>query len=235
VYWVRRLLLAALVGLVVVLVWWLLPGGGSPRAAGDPNAPSGHPAGQHLGGGPAGSALTNPYPTAHHPASSPRSTDRSEGSTTPSTKPSTTPSTSPPSPTASGSPLVPTGACVAATLHLGVEATPMRVGGSTTVDVSLWTPDGSTCSLALSPQLLEAQVTSSSGAVWQSTTCPDALPARNVVVGPTERSVYTFSWNGRHGDGCGSGGAVVPAGGYWLEAALVGGNPDSTYLSITSS
>lgn len=69
--------------------------------------------------------------------------------------------------------------------------------------------------------------------MWQSSSCPDNLSARNIVVGPTQRQVYSFTWDGRDNDhGCTPDGKIATPGGYWVQAALIGGNPAKVYLAV---
>ena len=79
-----------------------------------------------------------------------------------------------------------------------------------------------------------ARVTSGDDVVWSSNDCPNALLARQVVV-PTEGTgMYTFSWDGRRStDGCATKGSVPEPGGYWVEAALVGGQAHKSFFDLT--
>jgi hypothetical protein len=95
------------------------------------------------------------------------------------------------------------------------------------------TKDGSACSLGLAPSRLEVRITTGHVTVWDSSTCPDGLPAENVVVGPRPAAVYTLHWDGHiDSNACKAGSRVAEAGGYWVEAAVVGGNPDRTYFAV---
>lgn len=89
------------------------------------------------------------------------------------------------------------------------------------------------CTLRITPDSLEGRVTSGSDVVWSSTDCPDALLARQVVVRSDPASVYSLNWDGRRSTGrCAPPGKVASAGGYWFEAALVGGEPKKAYFDI---
>jgi hypothetical protein len=97
------------------------------------------------------------------------------------------------------------------------------------------TPDGSTCSLGVSPNVLDTRITSGQTTIWQSQSCPDALPAKNVVVGPKPRRVYSFRWDGQFNpSSCSATNVEAKPGAYWAEAALVGGEPRKSYFEITS-
>jgi hypothetical protein len=96
------------------------------------------------------------------------------------------------------------------------------------------TTDGSTCSLGITPKVLELRITSGPATIWQSTSCPDGLAAKSVVVRPTPMTVYSYDWDGRLSpDACSAGGPVAQPGGYWAEAALIGGEPQKAYFEVT--
>jgi len=119
------------------------------------------------------------------------------------------------------------------TLAVAVDSAPE--GHGTTVGLRLSTPDGSTCSLGITPSLLETRITSGDVIVWQSRSCPDGLPAKNVVVRPKPAVVYSFGWDGQiNPDSCSSSNRVAQPGGYWAEAALIGGEPHKTYFEVTA-
>jgi hypothetical protein len=110
-----------------------------------------------------------------------------------------------------------------------------RIGKGTTVGLRMATPDGSTCSLGVTPSLLETKITSGGVVVWHSTSCPDALPARNVVVRPKPRVVYSYTWDGQvNPDSCSASDVIAQPGGYWAEAALIGGEPTKAYFEVTA-
>lgn len=89
------------------------------------------------------------------------------------------------------------------------------------------------CTLPITPDSLVARITSGSDVVWSSTDCPDALLAKQVVVRHDPATIYSIDWNGRRSTpNCASQGDVAPPGGYWVEAALVGGEPHKAYFDI---
>lgn len=96
------------------------------------------------------------------------------------------------------------------------------------------TADGSTCSLGITPSLLETRIVSVPVVVWQSSSCPDALPAKNVVVRPRPAVVYSYEWDGQvNPDSCSATNRLARPGGYWAEAALIGGEPQRAYFAVT--
>jgi hypothetical protein len=91
----------------------------------------------------------------------------------------------------------------------------------------------SACTLPITPGSLVARITTGSDVVWSSNDCPDALLAKQVVVRHDPATVYSFNWNGRRStQNCATPGTVAPPGGYWLEAALVGGEPHKAHFDI---
>jgi hypothetical protein len=97
-------------------------------------------------------------------------------------------------------------------------------------------PSKDACRLPITPDTLVARVTSGSDVVWSSTDCPDALLARQVVVRHDPPTVYSLTWNGRRSTGnCAAKGEVAPPGGYSLEAALIGGQPQRAHFDIKPS
>lgn len=91
------------------------------------------------------------------------------------------------------------------------------------------------CTLPITPDSLVARVTSGPDVVWSSTDCPDALLAKQVVVRHDPATVYSFEWNGRRSTpNCATPGDVAPPGGYWVEAALVGGEPHKAFFDIVA-
>lgn len=233
VYWTRRVLLVAVVMVVVALVCWVAPGvGGSGDASANPGtgqrSPSGNPSasrGPVIGSQtPSQTALTHTLATTH-------------------TKPPQTPHHASPARGGQGSPShglaqrhrpVPTGPCDPSQVVLAVVVDSAPEGDGTTVGLKMSMPDGSTCSLGITPRLLETRITSGGVLVWQSRSCPDGLAAKNVVVRPRPTLVYSFDWDGRvTPDSCTSSDQVAAPGGYWAEAALIAGEPQKAYFEVT--
>lgn len=234
VYWTRRVLVIALLVVVALLVWWAMPGGGSGASANpEPGGTSpavNHPASTPSTGSGAG---TGQGSGQHTPKTPPRTSHTPGGTTTSGPTHTTTPAT-PPTTTTPTVPLTsPTGACDPTTVRLALSVDSIPTGYGTTVKIAMSTSDGSTCSLGLRPSLLVAKITSGIATVWQSGNCPDALPAKNVVVRPEPGVVYSFRWNGRVSPyGC-TADRVADPGTYWAHAALVGGQPRQASFVVT--
>ncbi len=228
VYWTRRLLLVAVVVVVGAVLWWVMPGvGGSGNASADPGnggTPSGDRPPTTASSHPTSSPSTAGHATAHHPATTHHPapghlSQATPGHATPSHRHRPAPS----------------GPCDPAKVTLAVAVDSAPEGHGTTVGLRMSTPDGSTCSLGITPSLLETRITSGDVIVWQSRSCPDGLPAKNVVVRPRPAVVYSFDWDGQiNPDSCSSSNRVAQPGGYWAEAALIGGEPHKTYFDVTA-
>jgi hypothetical protein len=228
VYWVRRILVIAVVVLAVALVWWLLGsrGGARPTGSAEPDAAL------------SGLGTTTPSASDEAPTSA-------------------GPATDPPVTTADGtshrqhivrshhrhragepahkSPLPPpTGTCDPSDVKLSVDVADAKAGQSTTATLTLTTFDGAACTLQITPASLVLRVTSGTDVLWTSDDCPNLLPARQVVVRADPAATYKFSWDGRRSvQGCESPGAIATPGGYWVEAALVGADVHKGYFDVT--
>ncbi len=93
----------------------------------------------------------------------------------------------------------------------------------------------SACTLAITPDTTVVRVTSGPDVVWSSNDCPDALLAKQLVVRSDPATVYQFQWNGHRSTvECTAPGQVAPPGGYWVEAAFIGGEPHKAYFDVTA-
>jgi hypothetical protein len=73
----------------------------------------------------------------------------------------------------------------------------------------------------------------SSEVIWSSDDCPDALRAQQVVAREDLPAAYQFRWNGqRSSENCQPVDAIPTTGGYWVEAAMIGGEPHRAYFDI---
>lgn len=234
VYWTRRLLIVAVVLVVVGIVWWVAPGVSGPSdASANPNpGPTSNSGETTTPHGPGAGSTTPLHPGPTQPKATkhtggpapPAHTGRTDGGG----------GSSPHRPVPRHRP-EPTGPCDPTTLKLEVVVDDAPTGEGTTVGLRMSTGDGSTCSLGITPRVLETRITSVPVVVWQSSNCPDALPAENVVVRPRPTLVYSFDWDGRVTlDSCTSSDQIAEPGGYWAEAALIGGEPQKAFFEVTA-
>lgn len=241
VYWLRRLgLLVVGVLLVVVALAWLSNGRNDSSAATGPRT---RPTTTH----PATASSTPGHTSPTDPGRSPGRTHHSgshqprhpghgrgtQGGAPHSQHPGSrhTPSAAPTTPLAT-----PTGECDPRQVGMSIDVPDSVEGHPNTATLVLTVPASvDACTLQITPESLVVHITSGSDVVWSSNDCPDALPARQVVVRHDPATVYSLSWNGRRSTGhCGgSPGAVAPAGGYWVEAALISGAGHKAYFDIT--
>lgn len=254
VYWVRRLIVGVVAAISFGLVIWLLmrdqstasadPGPTGPTAAqpsttGSPGEGPGP--GKHGRHGRNAQSVpgtkTGPASTADPTTGQPTGRPTSEPPTgQPTSGPPHSPQTDPP--TATHSPLAaPTGDCDPAQVKLSIDVADSVAGHRNPVTFVLTVPrSAEACALQITPDTFVARVTSGPDVVWSSGDCADALLVQQVVVRNDPATVYRFEWNGhRSTEHCATAGEVAPPGGYWIEAALVGGEPHKAFFDVTES
>ena len=231
VYWTRRLVLLVVVVLLATFVWWLAGGSGSANEAGTPTA---------NGGVRTSSAPTTPTGTEPTtPSTDPRvryshapsktAADPSKAPDEQAKKPKQTEPTR--------TPLAePTGDCkpddVGMKIDIG-DSAPGRPNTATLLVRSTGTP---ACTLSITPDTMVVRITSGQDVVWSSDECPDALRAQQVVARQDPPAAYQFRWDGRRSsENCQPVDAVPQPGGYWVEAAMVGGEPHRAYFDIKAT
>jgi hypothetical protein len=111
------------------------------------------------------------------------------------------------------------------------DSAPGQANTATILFTSTRTP---ACTLAITPDTMTVRITSGPDVVWSSDDCPDSLPVKQVVARADPPTAYEFRWNGRRSaENCQPVDALPQPGGYWLEAALIGGEPHKAYFDIT--
>ena len=89
------------------------------------------------------------------------------------------------------------------------------------------------CTVSITPDTMTVRVTSGNDVIWSSDDCPDALRAQQVVAREDLPAAYQFRWNGqRSAENCQPVDAIPTTGGYWVEAAMIGGEPHRAYFDI---
>jgi len=220
IYWTRRVLLVVVAVAVPGFLWWLVPGnGGAASTSAD------------LG---AGVGASTRHHAVHRGASPTVSRKPTKATSNPPTAPPTTKPTAPPTTEPTTPVTKPTGPCAPANIQLGVAADSAPPGAGTTVRVTMSTTDGSTCTLGITPAMLETRIAYGANVVWQDSTCPDELAAKNVVVGPHPAMLYSFHWDGyQTADACSRTGDVALPRRYRVVAALIGGEPRRGFFYVT--
>ncbi|MBA2698891.1 MAG: hypothetical protein H0U61_08980 [Nocardioidaceae bacterium] len=128
----------------------------------------------------------------------------------------------------------PTGACTPTGVDMAIDVADAKAGDTNVATFELTSLDTVACTLSITPSTLVVKVTSGSDTVWSSDDCPDALFAKQIVVRADPASHYQFTWNGkRSSDGCQPVVGEITPGGYWVEAALIGGEPHKAYFDLT--
>ena len=217
VYWRRRLALVVVLVLLATAVWWFFAG----RTSADGGRqPSGHAA------APAEADTT----AASSPSrrSTPKAAARRPGSGEAADKPkSRRPRPAAPAP--------PEGPCLPSAVKLEIDVSDGEAGQPNSATLLFSSTRAAACTLDITARTLAVRVTSGSDVVWSSEHCPDALRAKQLVVRVDPPTAYTFPWSGhRSAEGCSPVTELPEAGGYWVEAALIGGDPQRAYFDLTN-
>jgi hypothetical protein len=236
VYWVRRLLVLAIVLVAVALSWsavgHVLGGAESPAQSagisgdGQPPTPPDDGSGTGVGSGTGQGAndqtgSQNPAkngPDKNGPDKNDKNDKNGKGSHAGGGKPALSP---------------PTGDCAPADVGLRLVVDDSRSGAGNPITLKFTSLATAACTLAITPDSLVLRITSGSDVIWTSDDCPDDLLAKELVVRERPATAYTFAWNGyRSTESCNAPGSVASAGGYWAEAALVGADAHRGYFDI---
>ncbi len=236
VYWTRRLVLLLAVVLMLAVVWWLI---GKATASGESGSPTHHAGTTTPGpGSPRSTKATSStpatpkhHPNRHHPNRHHRGnrpsgthhrTNHHEG------KPGAR--QQPPATTTLAKP---TGPCdpTAVTIQVKVADRPTATPGP--IRLMLTSARQAACTLTVTPDNLLVEITSGPDHVWSSEDCPDAITQHDVVVRSATATPYTLSWDGfRSVKQCRNTGAMAKPGGYWVNAAFLGGEPARGYFDV---
>ncbi len=230
----------AVIFVVTALIWWLVSG------AGDANETTASDVGQSPSDpSPAIVDTTTEPTTSPEPVATPR-TPRTPRTPTPTSQappptgspqpmPRPTPEPEPRRPPPPPPPLAePTGDCDPTGVDMTIDVADARAGQSNTATFVLTSIDTPACTLSVTPATVVINVTSGDDTVWSSDDCPDALLAKQIVVRSDPPSSYEFTWNGRRSsEGCQLDDTLPEPGGYFVEAALIGGEPHEAYFDLT--
>ncbi|MBA2444818.1 MAG: hypothetical protein H0V49_05745 [Nocardioidaceae bacterium] len=231
VYWARRLALLVVLGLVVALVWWFLVRTDGDGADPQTNAGATSAASMETGSAPpetstdsvphdkAGeSRRIDPPPSRESKPGNRKEDDGRQGRPG---KPERDPRPQP------------TGECEAAEVGVEVEVDDAQPGKGTSAQLRFVSEVEPACTLAITADSLALRVVSGSDTVWTSQECPDSVLAEQLVVRQDRAKAYTFNWDGKRSVlSCQGPGEIARAGGYWLEAALVGAGVERAYFEV---
>ncbi len=220
VYWTRRVVLVVAVALVAGLVWFLVSGSGraDDSAAGDAKQTS-----------------APPDTTSTTPADDSTTTGSQSPRQQPQQKPERQQPTKPErQQKPKRAPLAqPTGDCKPQDVDMKIDVGDSAPGEPNTATLLLSSEKLAACTLSITPDTMTVRVTSGNDVIWSSDDCPDALRAQQVVAREELPAAYQFRWNGqRSSENCQPVDAIPTTGGYWVEAAMIGGEPHRAYFDI---
>lgn len=246
VYWTRRLVLLAVIVLVAALLWWLIDsasGAGATQASSQPSSTSSP-----------GPTRTPDQTTADRPDRQPSTpSETAAGPTKSGKKDKKTGGKDQGAqqnkakqqrkeekegkadePAQTQQPLAqPSGPCDPSTVDMKIDVSDVKSGHSNPVTFHLTSLVAPACRLGVTADSMVVKVTSGSDVLWSSAKCPESLPAKKLVVRSDPPTSYQFTWSGhREQSGCGGKGAPAAPGGYWVKAALVGGEPHKAYFDV---
>ena len=252
VYWVRRILLGGLLVVLVTAGWWVFAPDGDGRA---PDAAEGTPtdSAQAAAATPTDSVTTSagtPRDTrpgdtepaagagaadgTKPPPARPTTTQPTKGRPT-ETEPTSQPTRRPTKTRETQTPLAePTGPCDPSQVDMEIDVSDSVVGKTNVATLILSSTDTAACTLAITPDSLVTRVTSGNDVVWSSSDCPQEVLAKEIVVRADPPSAYQFVWDGSRSTAeCRAAGTPPDPGGYWVEAAVVGGEPHRAFFDLT--
>ena len=103
------------------------------------------------------------------------------------------------------------------------------------VRLSLRISSGSSspCSLGLDAESLLIVISDGNDTVWDSTHCEDDLPVRDLALQPRWSTLIDLTWSGRHsGRNCASDATPAEPGTYTVEAAMLEGEPSEAEFEL---
>lgn len=214
VYWTRRLALLVVLVILIAASWWAFA--------------------KLYGRDPASAAAGLPLAGAGTESSHPRQVaDRRGGEHAGKGAGSHRHHGSANSPHSKGPLPEPEGPCQPSDIDIEVVAPDSTGGKRTDIGLRFTSRSAAACTLAITPSEFVLRITSGEDVVWNSDDCPDELLAKQLVVLRHPAVHYRFSWNGRRSTpDCSSVGEVAQAGGYWAEAAVIGGDVYRGYFDV---
>ncbi len=219
VYWVRRVMVLAVVFGLVFGISRLLGGSDGPEG------PAATPAAA------VGSASTSPSPTA---------TDTATAGAQPVTGPTAAPTPAKKKKKKNGQVRVPLAAPTGPCRDRDVRVVPaMRdnayAGGDVRLTLELSTFESPACNWEVSADSLAVRLTSGSDRIWTSQQCPNAVPDTAVVLRKRRPVLVDVTWSGRRSDaGCSRNTLWAEPGWYHLAAAAMGSEPESQQFELHS-
>lgn len=91
------------------------------------------------------------------------------------------------------------------------------------------------CSLGLDAESLLVVISDGNDTVWDSTHCEDDLPVRDLALQPRWSTLIDLTWSGRHsGRNCASDARPAEPGTYTVEAAMLEGEPSEAEFELVA-
>lgn len=105
-------------------------------------------------------------------------------------------------------------------------ADPVYAGEPAVVTLRISTSSSTACSLSIDADHLLLSISSGNDTVWDSTRCEDAIPTRDLALQPHWSALVDVTWSGLYsGRRCPSDGTAAEPGTYSIEAAVLEGEP----------
>jgi hypothetical protein len=133
---------------------------------------------------------------------------------------------------------LPDGVCEPGQIQLTpVVADGVRVGQSVAIQIALRTTGRPACSLALTPDNLVVDVTTSKGdPVWTSDECSAAITPTSLVVRAASATILQVTWDGTRSDArCSASTVRSAAGDYLVRTAIIGGEPAESPFTLAAA
>jgi hypothetical protein len=250
VYWVRRLVLLAVVGLVIYLVVGLLRPDEPERSASPRSSPSRTPAAlitptnEPTGGvvsrpkrsGGAGASGSGDQPTAQEQGAARGSNAKGSGPAPTSPEETSPEETGPANDKATKGSAGQPEPCWSDQIRVAmeVEDDSVAAGQPLAITLNLDQTASAPCRLTIGPDTLRLRITSGSDLIWDSEQCPAALPRGPVVLEPGRTSSLVVTWPGRRSaHGCPSDTAPALPGYYHAWATVADVDHGSVRFRLT--
>jgi len=128
----------------------------------------------------------------------------------------------------------PTGPCDLSLVQVDAQVPePAYAGTAVSMRIELRTQQLAACTLELTPDRLLLSIVSGDATIWTSTRCPDAVPQRTVVLRPHWMSTVDLQWSARpSGRRCSTAEDFAAPGDYELRLAALTGEPASVPFAL---
>jgi hypothetical protein len=214
VYWVRRLMVLGIAGLLVVGVAKML-GGSSDASSGDDAART--------------VAATSPS-TGEAVPSTPAISDPSSPATRSARHHHRHHAADPVTPVA-----MPSGPCAASDVAITPSVPRPVAGRDITLVLDVSSLNAPACTWSLSSKTLAMRITSGNDLIWTTTQCARAIPTQDLVLRQSQPNRVRLSWDAQRSEpGCPARSQWALPGTYHLQVAALAGRPQSVTFLLTA-